>query len=69
MNYAWKNIKKLYKNNKFKISTPTWNEEFQLPDRSYSISDTQDYFDYIKKNMEKNSSVRIYVNKIENSIN
>ena len=51
------------------MSTPTWNKEFQLPDRSYSISDTQDYFDYIKKNMEKNSSVRIYVNKIENSIN
>ena len=26
--YAWKNIKKSYKNNKFKISVPTWNEEF-----------------------------------------
>ena len=30
--YTWKNIKKSYKNNKFKISAPTWNEEFELPD-------------------------------------
>ena len=36
-----------YKNNKFKISTPTWNEE--LPDGSHSISDIQDYFEYILK--------------------
>ena len=37
--YTWKNIKKSYKNNKFKISAPTWNEEFELPDGSYSISE------------------------------
>ena len=37
--YIWKNIKESYKNNKFKISAPTWNREFQLPDRAYSISD------------------------------
>ena len=30
-----------YTNNKFKISSPTWNEEFELPDGSYSVSDTQ----------------------------
>ena len=36
--YTWKNIKKSYKNNKFKISVPTWNEEFELPDGSYSAS-------------------------------
>ena len=36
--YTWKNIKKSYKNNKFKISTPTWNEKFELPDGSYSVS-------------------------------
>ena len=47
--YRWKNIKKLHKNNKFKISAPTWNEEFELPDGSYSISDIQDYFEYIFK--------------------
>ena len=69
--YTWKNIKKLYKNNKFKISAPTWNEEFELPDGSFSISDIQDYFEYIfKKNGEKtvNPSIIIYINKIENRI-
>ena len=30
--YTWKNIKRLYKNNKFKISAPTWNEKFELTD-------------------------------------
>ena len=35
------------KNNKFKISTPTWNEEFELPDVSYSVSDIEDYVKYI----------------------
>ena len=33
-----------YKNNKFKISVSTWNEEFESLDGSYSVSDTQDYF-------------------------
>ena len=32
--YRWKNIKKSYNNNKFKISAPTWNEKFKLPDGS-----------------------------------
>ena len=66
-----KNIKSSYINNKFKISAPTWNEEFELPDGSYSISDIQDYFEYIlKKHSESvdNPSIRIYVNKIENRI-
>ena len=44
--YTWRNIKRSYKNNKFKISAPTWSDEFQLPDGSYSISD---YFEYILK--------------------
>ena len=35
--YTWNNIKSLYNNNKFKISAPTWNEEFTLPDGSYSL--------------------------------
>ena len=42
--YTWKNIKSEYKNNNFKISAPTWNDEFNLPDGSYSVSDIQDYF-------------------------
>ena len=45
--YTWKNIKNSYNNNKFKISAPTWNDEFKLPDGSYSVSDIQDYFQYI----------------------
>ena len=63
--------KSSYNNNKFKISAPTWSEEFELPDRSYSISDIQDYFKYIlKKHIESvdNPSIRIYINKIENRI-
>ena len=32
MYYTWKNIKTSYKNNKFKISAPKWNEKFDLPD-------------------------------------
>ena len=48
--YTWKNIKFTYNNNKFKISTPYWNDEFGLPDGSYSISDIQDYFEFIIKN-------------------
>ena len=47
--YTWKNIKSTYNNNKFKISAPTWNDEFELPDGSYSVSDIQDYFEYILK--------------------
>ena len=35
--YTWKNIKSSYNNNKFKISAPTWNEEFKLPNGSYSV--------------------------------
>ena len=68
---TWKNIKSSYNNNKFKISAPTWNEEFELPDGSYSISDIQDYFEYIlKKHSESvdNPPIRIYVNRIENRI-
>ena len=68
---TWKNIKNSYNNNKFKISAPTWNEEFTLPDGSYSVSDIQDYFEYILKKHEENNnkpSIQIYVNKIENRI-
>ena len=40
--YTWKNIKSEYNNNKFKISAPTWNDIFDLPNGSYSVSDIQD---------------------------
>ena len=42
--------KKVIKNNKFQIPASTWNEEFELPDGSYSLSDIQEYFEYILKN-------------------
>ena len=45
--YTWKNIKSSFNNNKFKISAPTWNDIFKLPDGSYSISDIQGYFEYV----------------------
>ena len=45
--YIWKNIKKTCKSNKFKISAPTWNEEFELLDGSYYIPGIQDYFECI----------------------
>ena len=52
--YAWKNIKVSYKNNKFKTSAPTWNEEFELPDGLYSVSDIQQSFkDILKRHGEK----------------
>ena len=41
--YTWKNIKSSYNNNKFKISAPTWDDKFELPDGSYSVSDIQDF--------------------------
>ena len=69
--YTWKNIKSSYNNNKFKISAPTWSEEFELPDGSFSIPDIQDYFKYILKKQSEsvdNPPIRIYVNKIENRI-
>ena len=40
--YAWKNIKKWYKNNEFKITAPIWNDKFELPNRSYFLWDIQD---------------------------
>ena len=51
--YTWKNIKNSYENNKFKISALTWNEGFELPDGSYSVSDIQDYFEYLLKTMRQ----------------
>ena len=59
-------IKNICGNNKFKMSAPTWNEEFASPDRSYSVSDIQDYFEYMETYLQKygkanNHSIKIYV--------
>ena len=69
--YTWKNSKSEYNNNKFKISAPTWNDEFNLPDGSYSVSEIQDYFEYVIKKHEiiaDNPPRQIYINKIKNRI-
>ena len=58
--YTWKNIKSEYNNNKFKISAPTWNDTFDLPDGSCSVSDIQDYFEYIIKNMKLSQIILLY---------
>ena len=63
--YNWKNIKSKYKNNKFRISAPTWNDTFELPDCSYSIADIQDYFEFLIKKHEtltENPPIQIYLN-------
>ena len=66
--YTWKNIKSKYNNNKFKISAPTKNDTFDLPDVSYSIADLQDYFEFIIKKHEtltENPPIQIYPNKLK----
>ena len=67
--YTWKNIKSEYNNSKFKISAPTWNDTFDLPEGSYSIANIQDYFEFIIKKhkiLTENPPVQIYPNKIKN---
>ena len=69
--YTWKNVKSIYNNNKFKISAPTWNETFDLPDGSYNISEIQDYIEYIIKKHEtigETALILIYANTITNRI-
>ena len=63
--YTWKNVKSIYNNNKFKISAPTWNETFDLPDGSYNISEIQDYIEYIIK---KHETIGKNANTINNRI-
>ena len=69
--YTWKNVKSTYNNNKFKISAPTWNETFDLPDGSYNISEIQNYIEYIIKKHEiigETAPILIYANNINNRI-
>ena len=63
-------MKKSSKNNKFQIWAPTWKDKFELPNVSYSVSDIQDYFEYIRKHetLTDNPPITIFVNKIENRI-
>ena len=70
-NYQFTDKLNVYDNNKFKISAPTSNDGFDLPDGSYPISDIQDHFEFIiKKNetLTENHPIQIYPNKIKNRI-
>ena len=65
------NFKSIYKNNKFQISAPTWNETFDLPDGSYNIPAIQNYIEYILKKHEtitNTAPILIYANKITNRV-
>ena len=69
--YTWKNVKSSYNNNKIKVSAPTRNDEFELPDGLYSVSNSQDYFEYIYKKHGEDidkPSIQIHVNKIEKRV-
>ena len=69
--YIQKNIKLEYNNNKFEISAPTWNDTFSLRDGSYSIADTQDYFEFTIKRHETLTEtllIQICPNKLKNKI-
>ena len=70
--YTWKNIKSEYNNNKFEISVPTWNNNFDLPDGPYSIPDIQDYFGFFEfiinkhETLTENLPVEVYPNYFQN---
>ena len=69
--YTWKNIRKQYKTNKLKIIAPTWNDEFELSDGSYYVSDIQDYIEYIIKKYETLTtipSIYVYINRVNNGL-
>ena len=69
--YTWKNVKSIYNNNKFKISAPTWNDTFDLPDGSYNTPAIQNYIEYIIKKHEtigENAPILIYANTITNRV-
>ena len=66
-----KNIRKQYEKNKLKMIAPTWNDQFELPDGTYSVSDIQDHIEYIIKNHEtlrKISLIHTYISRSNNSL-
>ena len=71
IHYTWKNIKKHYKNNKHEMIAPTWNDEFEFRDGSYSVSYIQDYIECIIKKHESLTTippVHVYINRINNRL-
>ena len=69
--YKWKNISKQHKNKKLRIIASTWNDELELPDRFYSVSDIQDYIEYLIKKHETWTTIppiHVYINRINNRL-
>ena len=67
--YTWKNIRKQYENKKLEIIAPTGNDQFELADDSYSVSDIKDYIAYIIKKHETLTTIppiHIYINRSNN---
>ena len=63
------NIRKQYKNNRLKIIAPIWNDEFELPNGFYYLSDIQDYIQYIiKKQVTIIPHIHVYINGINNRL-
>ena len=68
---TWKNLKQHYKNDKIKITAPTWNDEFELPAGSYLVSGIQDYISHIIKKHETltaNPLIHFYIHEINNRL-
>ena len=64
-------IRKQFKNNKLKAIVPTWNNEFELPDGFYFVSDIQGYFEFIIKKHEiltKIPPIHLYIDRINNGL-
>ena len=66
--YTWKNVKPIYKNNKFKISAPAWSQKFDLPDGPYNIPEIQDYIIKKHETIADTGPILIYANNITNRI-
>ena len=64
-------MRKQYKNIKLKVIAPTWNDEFELPYGSYSVSNIQDYIEYIIKKHEILMIIppfHLYIKKFKNRL-
>ena len=69
--YTWKNVRKKYENNKLKIIAPTWNDELEFPDGSYSVSDIEDWIKFIIKKhgtLTTIPPIHVYINRINNRL-
>ena len=69
--HVQKKKRKQYKNNWLKIIVPAWNDKFELPNGSYSVSDIQDHIEYIIKRHHRLTtipSIQVYINRINNRL-